>query len=146
MSKGFGFVHFDTQESAEYAIAKVNGMLLNDKKVYVCTCMYVCWYVIIRYHRYVGKFVPRKERLRDSGFDQHYTNVYVKNFGDEYTDEMLRSDFGTFGNIISCIVMKDENSKSRGFGFVSFEDHEAAAKVSVWGVCIDCSYQHFCLF
>lgn len=32
-SKGYGFVHFDTEEAAENAIAKVNGMLLNDKKV-----------------------------------------------------------------------------------------------------------------
>ena len=33
VSKGYGFVHFETQESAEMAISKVNGMLLNDKKV-----------------------------------------------------------------------------------------------------------------
>ena len=32
-SKGYGFVHFETQESADTAITKVNGMLLNDKKV-----------------------------------------------------------------------------------------------------------------
>lgn len=32
-SKGYGFVHFETQESADMAIKKVNGMLLNDKKV-----------------------------------------------------------------------------------------------------------------
>ena len=32
-SKGYGFVHFDTEEAAEDAIAKVNGNLLNDKKV-----------------------------------------------------------------------------------------------------------------
>ena len=32
-SKGYGFVHFETQESADMAIVKVNGMLLNDKKV-----------------------------------------------------------------------------------------------------------------
>ena len=32
-SKGYGFVHFETQESADMAISKVNGMLLNDKKV-----------------------------------------------------------------------------------------------------------------
>lgn len=32
-SKGYGFVHFDTEEAAEDAIGKVNGMLLNDKKV-----------------------------------------------------------------------------------------------------------------
>ena len=33
ISKGYGFVHFDTEETAEDAIGKVNGMLLNDKKV-----------------------------------------------------------------------------------------------------------------
>ncbi len=32
-SKGYGFVHFEMQESADMAISKVNGMLLNDKKV-----------------------------------------------------------------------------------------------------------------
>jgi len=33
-SKGYGFVHFDTEEAAENAIRKVNGMLLNGKKVW----------------------------------------------------------------------------------------------------------------
>lgn len=34
-SKGYGFVHYETAEAAENAIKAVNGMLLNDKKVYV---------------------------------------------------------------------------------------------------------------
>jgi polyadenylate-binding protein len=33
ISKGFGYVHFETQEAADQAIEKVNGMLLNDSKV-----------------------------------------------------------------------------------------------------------------
>ena len=32
-SKGYGFVHFETEESARASIEKVNGMLLNGKKV-----------------------------------------------------------------------------------------------------------------
>lgn len=32
-SKGYGFVHFETKEAADMAIEKVDGMLLNDKKV-----------------------------------------------------------------------------------------------------------------
>jgi polyadenylate-binding protein len=32
-SKGYGFVHYETEEAAENAIKHVDGMLLNDKKV-----------------------------------------------------------------------------------------------------------------
>ena len=78
----------------------------------------------------MGKFVPRKERLRDSAANMRYTNVYVKNFGEDYTCDMLRTEFERFGPIISAVVMEDENGKSKGFGFVSFEDHEAASAVS----------------
>ena len=39
MSKGYGFVHFETQKSADMAIQKVNGMLLNEKKVWVMGCL-----------------------------------------------------------------------------------------------------------
>ena len=34
-SKGYGFVQYDNEESALKAIEKLNGMLLNDKQVYV---------------------------------------------------------------------------------------------------------------
>ena len=33
ISKGYGYVHFETQEAADQTIEKVNGMLLNDQKV-----------------------------------------------------------------------------------------------------------------
>ncbi len=32
-SKGYGFVHFETEEAATNSMDKVNGMLLNGKKV-----------------------------------------------------------------------------------------------------------------
>jgi len=108
-SKGYGFVHFETEEAARQSIDKVNGMLLNDKKVYV------------------GRFIPRKERVMQMG-DKHrkYNNVYIKNFGEELDDERLRDMFTSYGKIISAKVMFDGNSKPRGFGFVSFEEPEAA--------------------
>ena len=34
-SKGHGFVQFESEESAQNAIDKLNGMLINDKQVYV---------------------------------------------------------------------------------------------------------------
>jgi len=35
VSKGYGFVHFESSDSAERAIVKVNGMMLNNQKVFV---------------------------------------------------------------------------------------------------------------
>jgi RNA recognition motif-containing protein len=35
VSKGYGFVHYEAQEEADQAVAKVNGMMIADKIVYV---------------------------------------------------------------------------------------------------------------
>jgi polyadenylate-binding protein len=84
-------------------------MLLNGKKVYV------------------GRFQPRVQRLRELGdVTRKFTNVYVKNFGDDMSEEKLREMFGKYGTITSVAVMVDENSKPKGFGFVAFEDTESA--------------------
>nr|CAA40721.1 polyA binding protein [Xenopus laevis] len=110
-SKGYGFVHFETQEAAERAIDKMNGMLLNDRKVFV------------------GRFKSRKEREAELGARaKEFTNVYIKNFGDDMNDERLKEMFGKYGPALSVKVMTDDNGKSKGFGFVSFERHEDAQK------------------
>ena len=80
----------------------------------------------------MGKFISRKERIREMGQNQRFTNVYVKNFGEDFTDELLMETFAAFGKIVSAKVMLDHNTgKGRGFGFVSFETPEAAAMVRV---------------
>merc|ERR1712193_190650 len=109
-SKGYGFVHFETEEAALQAIDKVNGMLLNDKKVFV------------------GRFVPRKEREIELGEKaKRFTNVYVKNFNEAMTEEDLKEMFNKFGKITSLKLMKsDDDEKNKGFGFVSFDDAETA--------------------
>ncbi|XP_077127030.1 polyadenylate-binding protein 1 [Ranitomeya variabilis] len=110
-SKGYGFVHFETQEAAERAIDKMNGMLLNDRKVFV------------------GRFKSRKEREAELGARaKEFTNVYIKNFGEDMDDERLKEMFGKYGPALSVKVMTDESGKSKGFGFVSFERHEDAQK------------------
>ncbi|XP_045732198.1 LOW QUALITY PROTEIN: polyadenylate-binding protein 1-like [Mirounga angustirostris] len=108
-SKGYGFVHFETQEAAERAIEKMNGMLLNDRKVFV------------------GRFKSPKEREAELGARaKEFTNVYIKNFGEDTDDEHRKDLFGKFGPALSMKVMTD--GKSKGFGFVSFKRHEDAQK------------------
>ncbi|XP_028265895.1 embryonic polyadenylate-binding protein-like [Parambassis ranga] len=110
-SKGYGFVHFETQEAANRAIETMNGMLLNDRKVFV------------------GHFKSRKEREVEFGSKaMKFTNVYIKNFGEDYTDEKLKDVFAAFGRTLSVRVMKDERGRSRGFGFVNYAHHEDAQK------------------
>lgn len=57
---------------------------------------------------------------------QRFTNVYVKNFGDELDKEKLDTLFSKFGPILSSTIMTDSEGKSKGFGFVSFENSEDA--------------------
>uniref|UniRef100_A0A4W4EP07 RRM domain-containing protein n=1 Tax=Electrophorus electricus TaxID=8005 RepID=A0A4W4EP07_ELEEL len=106
-SKGYGFVHFETGEAAERAIEKLNGMLLNDRKVFI------------------GHFKSRKEREAEMGAKaKEFTNVYIKNIGEDMDDNKLNEIFSKFGPTLSRRVMTDESGKSKGFGFVSFERHE----------------------
>lgn len=108
-SKGYGFVHYETAEAAESAIKAVNGMLLNDKKVYV------------------GHHISRKER--QSKLDEmkaQFTNLYVKNIDPEITQEEFENLFLQFGKVTSAIIQFDEEGKSKGFGFVNYEHHEEA--------------------
>jgi polyadenylate-binding protein len=110
-SKGYGFIHFETEESALKAIEKVNGMLLDGKKVFV------------------GKFQPRAARMRELGeSSQNFTNVYVKNFGESLDKDSLEKLFSKFGPVLSATVMTDNEGKSKGFGFISFENAEDAEK------------------
>ncbi|KAG0055029.1 Protein phosphatase PP2A regulatory subunit B [Gryganskiella cystojenkinii] len=110
-SKGYGFVHYETHEAAENAIKHVNGMLLNDKKVFV------------------GHHIARKERQsKGEELKAKFTNVYIKNLDPDFTQEEVESLFTKFGPITSCAISKDESGRSKGFGFINFENHEDAQR------------------
>jgi len=79
--------------------------------------------------RFVGAFISRKERLKDMGSNTRFTNLYVKNFANEFDENGLKEAFALYGPIVSAVVMRDKEAKSLGFGFVSFDNHESAAKV-----------------
>lgn len=110
-SRGYGFVHYENGESASAAIQHVNGMLLNDKKVYV------------------GHHVSKKERqAKIDEQKSQFTNVFIKNLDVSVDDEKFKQILEPYGEILSAVVQKDEQGNSRGFGFVNYKNHEEAAK------------------
>jgi len=108
-SKGYGFVQFEQEESAQNAIEKLNGMCLNRKVVYV------------------GPFLRKHER-ENSVSKTQFNNVFVKNLSESMTKEELDQIFGEYGKITSSVVMGEEGGKSKCFGFVNFENSEDAAR------------------
>ena len=108
-SKGYGFVHYETAEAANNAIKHVNGMLLNEKKVFV------------------GHHIAKRDRM--SKFEElkaRFTNIYVKNLDPSVSEEEFRSMFAEFGDITSATLSRDREGNSRGFGFVNYVNHESA--------------------
>ncbi|KAM6977042.1 polyadenylate-binding protein 1-like [Aplochiton taeniatus] len=139
-SKGYGFVHFETQEAANRAIETMNGMLLNDRKVLETgsqlesniadrKTFFLGKECQLSPFSFVGHFKSHKERQAEFGAKaMRFTNVYIKNFGEDYTDEKLKEVFSKFGRTLSVRVMVDERGASRGFGFVNYDNHEDAQR------------------
>ncbi|CDO93337.1 unnamed protein product [Kluyveromyces dobzhanskii CBS 2104] len=110
-SRGFGFVHFKEESDASDAIEAVNGMLMNGLEVYV------------------AMHVPKKDRISKlEEAKANFTNIYVKNIDPETSDEEFEQLFTQYGEIVSAALEKDAEGKPKGFGFVNFVDHNAAAK------------------
>ncbi|KAF0990126.1 hypothetical protein HZS_5507 [Henneguya salminicola] len=111
LSKGYGFIQFYNEKDAENARIRSNGVIFMKKKLVVT------------------KFIPKSARTDAKPVNPNeYTNVFVKNFGLEWTHEDLKNAFSKFGEITSCLIQKDQQDKSLGFGFVNFATHQSAAE------------------
>jgi polyadenylate-binding protein len=106
VSKGYGYVHFETAEAAAEAIQKVSGMSLEEQEVVV------------------GPFLRRQDRSSQN----EWTNLYVKQFSLNWTEENLVELFSPFGQLSSVKLSKDAEGQSKGFAFVDFTSHESASK------------------
>eukprot|EP00667_Euglena_gracilis_P005071 EG_transcript_5101 len=128
-SKGFAFVNYEEHDSAVKAIDELHDssseqnfdLSLPSKTLYVTRHQRLSE----RQHLREQWAKERQQRLAK------YVNLYVKNLDDNIDDAKLKEFFEPFGTIISAKVMRDEQSgASRGFGFVSFRDSEAANKAT----------------
>lgn len=56
------------------------------------------FYDLIVTNRFVGRFKSRKEREAELGARaREFTNVYIKNFGEDMDDEKLKELFSKYG-------------------------------------------------
>jgi len=94
-SKGFGFVHFDNQESAVRAIDLVNDKFINNRRVYV------------------GRFESKKERNLQK--ESSWTNVYIKDLTLDVKENDIAKTFTRFGKITSAVIMRNDDGTSKGF-------------------------------
>jgi len=100
----YGFVEFQSEMDADYAIKIMNMIKLYGKPIRV-------------------NKASRDKQTHDVG-----ANLFVGNLDPEVDEKLLYDTFRVFGVLIaSPKIMRDpETNQSRGFGFVNFDSFEAA--------------------
>ena len=115
LSKGFGFVSFDNPESAENAIAAMNGFEVEGKRLKV------------QHKTAKGELgqthaAPGTEAGVDGQNKQHGPkgcNLFVYHCPPTWGDDDITTAFASYGTIVSATIMKDkETGASKGFGSV----------------------------
>lgn len=67
--------------------------------------------------------------------------IFIGGLRDQITDDELKTYFSAYGNITECLVMRDkETQKSRGFGFITFDDYDPVDKIIRKFSCLSFSF------
>jgi len=99
----YGFVEFQNEVDANYAIAIMNMIKLYGKPIRV-------------------NKASRDKQTHDVG-----ANLFVGNLDAEVDERLLYETFSRFGVLIAAPkMMRDETGNTRGFGFVNYDSFEAA--------------------
>lgn len=98
-SKGYGFVHYETEKEATDCITKMNGKPISGKSITV------------------EAFTKNRQTANQ------WTNCYIKQFPASWTEEKLREEFSKFGEITS---LKMDSSRNKPFAFINYGTHEQA--------------------
>jgi len=117
----FGFCNYPDPDNAAKAVEFFNKKEIEGSTLYVTRAMK-------KVER--EKFLKEKyERIKADRQKQFAgVNLYVKFLDDSIDDERLRAEFAKFGEITSAKVMRDQNGRSRGFGFVCFKTQEESTR------------------
>ncbi|XP_034149868.1 polyadenylate-binding protein 1-like 2 [Esox lucius] len=100
-SKGYGFVHFTSQEVAHVAIEKLNGMMFNDRKAFLMPYK-------TRQDREAEKrqWAEKECEVELRARAQEYTYLLIKNFGEDISNDKLNEVFRQYGECLSYVYLK----------------------------------------
>jgi len=112
----FGFVNFQDHDMAVKAVEEMDGKDLG-KTLYVARAQ--------SKRERQDLLAKRREEMRKKTKD---CNLYVKGFGTNIDEKVLKEAFSAYGTITSAKVMREANNTSKGFGFVCFSTKEEAAE------------------
>ncbi|KAK1411798.1 hypothetical protein QVD17_32569 [Tagetes erecta] len=121
VSKGFGFVNFESPDDARKAVEDMNGLTLGSKVLYVARAQKKAEREQFLRRRFED--IRKEQIMKYQGL-----NVYVKNIDDDVTENELQEHFSQCGTITSTKLMCDDKGLSKGFGFVCFSTPEEANK------------------
>ncbi|KAF7661611.1 hypothetical protein LDENG_00256660 [Lucifuga dentata] len=111
-SRCFGFVTFSTQEEADAAVGA---------RPHTIDCSTV----------EVKRAVPREDANKPEALAK-VKKIFVGGLKDDIEEEHMVDYFSQYGQIEKTEVVSDNKTgKKRGFGFVTFTDHDAADKAVV---------------
>lgn len=106
ISRGHGYVQFRNQEDAKQAMTDLKGASINGRQIEI-------------------QPYSRRQKVNPKVSSN---NCCIKNIPEHFTEEDLKNLFVEFGTPVSYKIMKDENGKSKKFGFVSMSNHEEAVQ------------------
>ncbi|KAK2976243.1 hypothetical protein RJ640_021954, partial [Escallonia rubra] len=102
-SLGYAYVNFSSPQDAATAMEVLNFTPVNGKPIRIM-------------------YSHRDPSIRKSG----YANIFIKNLDSSIDNKALHDTFASFGTVLSCKVANDGSGQSKGYGFVQFDQDEAA--------------------
>lgn len=102
-SLGYAYVNYGSAENAGKAIDALNFTPINGKPIRIM-------------------YSHRDPSIRKSGA----ANIFIKNLDKAIDNKALHDTFSNFGPILSCKIATDASGQSKGYGFVQFEQDDAA--------------------
>ena len=107
-SRGFGYIQFESSETAEKAIDESGDIEFHGKPAEV--------------------LAHQKREERKGGDEKIFFNIFIQKLPAGTDDAKLKEMFEEFGEITSAHVQRDtDNSILKDYGYVSFKESESAA-------------------